>query len=305
MAVSPASQTAAKTQTTGAHPLLRLIAETGTHDRTYTQSGASTAQPRHWEIYQVADSAPVAGLSYDPAVMRGVAKRGLIGRLLHDVWPWYKKAPGGRQWINAVVPWYQDSSRWDVPLAASGPSSWPRVTGASSNPPRVAVPTAVVTNVSMTDDRIGFDVDRIGSPVLVKTSYFPNWQASGADGPWRVGPNLMVVVPTSRHVSLHYGFTPVDDLGRFLSLGGLAAVVVLWRAEGSGPGVVADAEEGDPLAPAEPAAPDGSEILAPVGADDAADEPDDAFVQPGSAGGVGDGVTVGAAAAPHPPDGLA
>jgi hypothetical protein len=94
-----------------------------------------------------------------------------------------------------------------------------------------------------------------------------------------------------------------------ISLGGLAAVVVLWRAEGSGPGVVVDAEAGDPLAPAEPAAPNGPESLAPIGADDAADEPDDAFGQPRphapGAGGVGDGVTVGVTAAPHPPDGLA
>ena len=35
-----------------------------------------------------------------------------------------------------------------------------------------------------------------GSPVLVKVSYFPNWEASGAEGPYRVTPNLMVVVPT-------------------------------------------------------------------------------------------------------------
>jgi hypothetical protein len=321
MAVSPASQTAARTQTTGAHPLLRLVAQTGTHTRTYTQSGSSSAQARHWEIYEVADSAPVSGLSYAPAVMQGVSTT-------------------GRGWINAVVPWYQDSSRWDVPLAASGPSSWPRVTGASANPPHVSVPTAVVTNISMTDDRISFDVDRTGTPVLVKTSYFPNWQASGADGPWRVGPNLMVVVPTSRHVSLHYGFTPVDNLGRLLSIGGLAAVVMMWRGEGSGSGAlvdaVGDAPAGDaqnpaapvgaadpeptgpagaggsgeippPIPPGEPAVPVGPEVPAPVGVDDSesstGDGSDDGFALSG--GGAGGAVTVGTAVAPRPPDGQA
>ena len=49
------------------------------------------------------------------------------------------------------------------------------------------------------------------------------WQAIGADGPWRVTPNLMVVVPTSTHVVLHYGFTPVDNAGRLASVGGLIA----------------------------------------------------------------------------------
>ena len=270
MAVSPAAQTAAHTQTSGAHPLLRLIAQTATHERTYTVNGTSAAQPRHWEIYEIADSAPVAGLSFKPAVMQGIAKPGLIQSLIHDVFPWFKNVPGGRPWINAVVPWYQDASRWPVPLAATGPSDWPRVKGASANPPRIAVPTASVTNIVMKDDRISFDVDRVGSPVLVKTSYFPNWQATGANGPWRVSPNLMVVVPTSTHVSLHYGFTPVDNLGRILSLGGLAGVVLLARAERGGEdvvvpdgGVPGDDHGGAPLG-------DTSEPLVPV-----ADGPDD------------------------------
>ena len=51
---------------------------------------------------------------------------------------------------------------------------------------------------------------RPGAPVLVKASYFPNWEVSGAEGPYRVAPNLMVVVPTDTHVELHYGWTPVD-----------------------------------------------------------------------------------------------
>ena len=67
-----------------------------------------------------------------------------------------------------------------------------------------------VSNIEVDDDRISFDVDQIGQPVLVKTSYFPNWEVSGAEGPYRVTPNLMVVVPTDTHVSLHYGWTPVE-----------------------------------------------------------------------------------------------
>ena len=57
--------------------------------------------------------------------------------------------------------------------------------------------------------------------MLVKVSYFPNWHASGADGPWRVTPNLMVVVPTSHDVSLTYGASGADDLGLLATLIGL------------------------------------------------------------------------------------
>ncbi|MEJ7585890.1 MAG: hypothetical protein WKF43_17810, partial [Acidimicrobiales bacterium] len=50
-----------------------------------------------------------------------------------------------------------------------------------------------------------------------------------ADGPYRVTPNLMVVVPTTEHVSLHYGRTPVDWLAIVLTLLGLAGLVLLSR----------------------------------------------------------------------------
>jgi len=39
----------------------------------------------------------------------------------------------------------------------------------------------------------------------------------------------MVVIPTARHVSLTYGYTPIDWLGFILSLLGLVAVALLWR----------------------------------------------------------------------------
>ena len=74
---------------------------------------------------------------------------------------------------------------------------------------------------------MSFSVDQVGKPVLVKTSYFPNWRAEGADGPYRVSPNLMVVVPTAQDVTLTYGRTWVEALGAALSLLGLAIVVAL------------------------------------------------------------------------------
>ena len=54
--------------------------------------------------------------------------------------------------------------------------------------------------------------------MLVKVSYFPDWHASGAEGPWRAEPNLMVVVPTSNNVVLSYGSSGPGDLGALLTL---------------------------------------------------------------------------------------
>jgi hypothetical protein len=91
------------------------------------------------------------------------------------------------------------------------------------------LPPVNVTNVRTTDDSISFDVSRTGVPVMVKTSYFPNWEAHGADGPWRATPDFMVVVPTSRHVSLTYGTTPAEWLGRVGTLAGLVGLgALVW-----------------------------------------------------------------------------
>ena len=70
-------------------------------------------------------------------------------------------------------------------------------------------------------------MDRVGTPVEVRISYFPNWQATGAAGPWRVAPNLMVVVPTSHEVTLTYGNVPADYVGQLVAVVSLVAVIAL------------------------------------------------------------------------------
>ena len=201
MAISPNAQEQAR-----ANPDLSLVATSGP----WTVNYKTGPQQRTWEVYEVARSDQVAALTEEPVVMTGVAK-------------------GGREWLDAAVSYYQDAARWDVPLAASGPKQWQRIDGPTASPPRKSVAPVAVTNIATDDDSISFDVDRVGVPVLVKMSYFPNWQVSGADGPYRVTPNQMVVIPTSKHVSLEYKSTPVDWFSWLITLVGLATVVVLAR----------------------------------------------------------------------------
>ncbi len=160
-----------------------------------------------WRIYEVADSELVAPLDSQPVVLDDVAK-------------------GGEEWLDVAVDWYMDPSAQDVLLAAAGPSSWARM-ASGGEPEEQPVAPVVVSDIEAGTDSISFNVDQPGTPVLVKTSYFPNWTASGADGPWRVAPNLMVVVPTANQVELHYATTPVDVAGWALSLLGVAGLAVL------------------------------------------------------------------------------
>jgi hypothetical protein len=162
-----------------------------------------------WVIFEVADSEIVTPLANEPVVVKGADKN-------------------AKSWLNMSEDFFLDPTQWGVELAGSGPKEWQRIQSGDS-PPQTALEPVNVSNITTDDDRISFDVDQVGVPVLVKVSYFPNWQASGAEGPWRVAPNLMVVIPTSQHVSLHYGRTPIDLIAIFLTLLGIAGVVWLAR----------------------------------------------------------------------------
>jgi hypothetical protein len=178
-----------------------------------------------WHIYEVRDSELVEPLANEPAVVTSETTGAdwVYGQSNPHTAPAdHPKADG------PAMSWYKDPSRWDVYVAAEGPASWARV--APRDQPAVRPePATVVSAITSSDDTISFDVDRVGTPVLVKASYFPNWQVDGADGPYRVAPNLMVVVPTSNHVRLHYGTTGYDKLGWLLTLVGIALAVLLAR----------------------------------------------------------------------------
>jgi hypothetical protein len=187
-----------------ADPDLTLVASTGP----WTYDDNNAVVHTTWDIYRVGDAPLVEPLANKPAVMSGI----------------HAKASS---WLGPSTSWYDNPTRWKVELAQSGPASWPRVKVGDTKPPVDPVPTTKVSDIRQTDSSISFRVSKPGTPVLVKVSYFPNWQASGATGPFRVTPNLMVVVPTGHQVTLTYGPSKANDLGdacSVLALLGMAAI---------------------------------------------------------------------------------
>jgi hypothetical protein len=164
-----------------------------------------------WRIYELSGSEVVEPLRFEPVVVAGIGD-------------------SRATWETAVHAWHKESKGREVPVAVDGPEQWSRRQSLAGDRPRRETPVSSgVSRVRITRDRISFDVSRTGVPVLVKVSYFPNWRASGADGPWRVLPNQMVVVPTSRTVTLQYGRTAVEYLGWLLTLTGGVGLVLLRR----------------------------------------------------------------------------
>ncbi|WP_419841935.1 glycosyltransferase [Candidatus Poriferisodalis sp.] len=176
-----------------------------------------------WSIFLVADSEVVSPLAFEPAVA-------------------HEAPQAGRAWTDPAAIWWNDPQAWDVPIAADGPPHWARVSLLPpldpDGPPseslprfspalRQALPSVRVDNIDMGRDWLSFSVDQTGVPVLVKMSYFPNWSAHGADGPYRVTPNWMVVIPTDERVELTYGNTAVEYLAWATTLLGAVALVFM------------------------------------------------------------------------------
>ena len=199
-----------------ADPGLRLIGTTPDVDH---------AAPEGWSIYEVRDHALVAPLTYEPVV---VAPHAGTQRACFGGPRGTDPGPELGDWECVAARWWSEPQQLDRPLAASGPASWRRATARrAADVPRRRLPAVQVTRVRQTDNDIRFHVSRTGVPVVVRTSYFPNWEATGAKGPWRLSPNLMVVVPTSHDVTVHFARSGSEKIGAAGSVVGLAGLVAL------------------------------------------------------------------------------
>ncbi|HET9770779.1 MAG TPA: 6-pyruvoyl-tetrahydropterin synthase-related protein [Acidimicrobiia bacterium] len=182
-------------------PGLRYLTETG--------SPSVTPSVARWRIYEVLDAPLVEPLRNEPVVVDGISHK---------------------HWLEPSAAWFNDESALDRLLADGGPEGWVRAGEDDARfTPKKPLPAVTVSNIEADDDSVRFEVSEPGVPVLVKTSYFPNWQVKGAKGPWRVSPNLMVVVPTDTSVDLHFGRTPVDWAVTLFTVFGLVGLAGLAR----------------------------------------------------------------------------
>ncbi|HEY1824513.1 MAG TPA: hypothetical protein VGG21_00945 [Acidimicrobiales bacterium] len=168
-------------------PDLKLVATT----KTWPAPGAQ------WRIYLITHSPMVAPLRETPNVVANISSQS--------------------NWLSANEQWWLTDSLQDIYAAESGPSDWPRAASVTTMVATPALPHVAVSDVDVGLQSLSFHVNRIGVPMLVKISYYPRWKVSGATGPYRVSPNLMVVVPTKKDVSLVYASTPAYTLGHLVS----------------------------------------------------------------------------------------
>jgi hypothetical protein len=193
-----------------------------------------------WVIYQVADSDLVVPLEVQPVV---------VDERVDDDAQLAHRDDAKERWLEIGTSWFQNPDDWSALPAADGPESWQRVRIGIDFDRRIGepddrsrrvdvvvpreavtitkVPAARVTDVVQGRSTVSFRVDKIGTPILVRTSYFPNWRVSGAEGPFRVAPNMMVVVPTESDVTLTFGRSILDVTAYLITIVGII-IVVRW-----------------------------------------------------------------------------
>ena len=198
-----------------------------------TPTPACSEEPECFRIFKMPETQLVVAATHLPAVY-DVPERSLLGSLTGSA-----KAVGSDgeelpSFHDMALEWYEDVDNIHRWVVADGPDEWPRIESIDERPNEALdVPADPVSNIVLEDHRISFTTTAVGVPHLVKVSYFPNWTAEGADGPWRASPSLMVVVPTSNDVVIEFQDTWAESGGWVLSLVGVGALIFvgvrIWR----------------------------------------------------------------------------
>ncbi len=187
-----------------------------------------------FHIFQLPDTDLVVPATHLPSVY-DVPERGLLGSLIGSG---TVTGPDGEplpSFHDLSLEWYEDIENIDRWIVADGPDDWPRIQSIEERPDEeLEVPPGAVSDIVVDNHRISFSTDAVGVPHMIKVSYFPNWEATGADGPWRASPSLMVVVPTQEEVVVEFQDTWAETGGKLLTFGGVASLVIvggmlIWR----------------------------------------------------------------------------
>ena len=188
-----------------------------------------------WHIFELADTKLVQPLDVQPVVVNA------------------RSGDQRERWLEVGSSYFQHTSEWNALPVADGPESWQRITvipdasrsvgepgkagrqvdivktDASSTIKKVSLDPVAVSNVKLNNESISFSVDKVGIPVLVNVSYFPNWKVKGASDVYRAAPNMMVVVPTAKDVKLSYEPSGSDKGAYVITFFGILWVAYMFR----------------------------------------------------------------------------
>jgi hypothetical protein len=186
------------------HPEMSKLAREDKRLRLLDRIGSSTdTVGEYFEIYEIDQHGIVEALTRDPGISASL-----------PLW-------GESTWEGKAVEWVRHLTA--IPNEASylvddAPLQYDWI-GEHEYPP------VKITNLVVTDEKISFDVDRVGVPTVIRNGYSSKWKASGADGPFLAAPNTMIVVPLEQHVEVYFEHPATERLGL-----GISMLTAMWMA---------------------------------------------------------------------------
>jgi hypothetical protein len=196
-----------------------------------TEGFTEIAVTEPFHIFRMPHTDLVVPASRQPSVYE-VPARGMLGAMVGSETVTGEDGEPLPSFFDMALDYYVDIDGLDRWVVADGPEGWPRIESLDQRPDvTLDVPPNAVSDIVVDEHRISFSTEAVGVPHMVKVSYFPNWTATGAEGPWRAAPSLMVVVPTENEVVIEFRDTWAETGGKLLTFGGVASLLIvggLW-----------------------------------------------------------------------------
>ena len=127
------------------------------------------------------------------------------------------------EWYDSILPWfnYDDAERafiiWDQGEEEIRQFDEINPEQVNNLEKHVLNYSGEVVKEEIENEKITFETTALGVPHIIKISYFPNWKAIGAQGPFAISPSFMMVIPTQNKVTLYYGSTTIDIISRIIT----------------------------------------------------------------------------------------
>ena len=127
------------------------------------------------------------------------------------------------EWYDSILPWfnYDDADRafiiWDQGEEEIRQFDEINPEQVNNLEKHVLNYSGEVVKEEIENEKITFETTALGVPHIIKISYFPNWKAIGAQGPFAISPSFMMVIPTQNKVTLYYGSTTIDIISRTIT----------------------------------------------------------------------------------------
>lgn len=185
--------------------------------------------PSGWKVYSVKNSDLIQPLTQTPLVVKDSDNK--------KSW-----TQTGNTWLvnlfnNNIIAVADSSNVKEATANQANPNqSWETITKSEARnlaltpkpSQKQKYPKVKVSNLKISNNKVSFKVDRVGVPVLIKVSYYPNWKSVGASQPIRVSPNFMLVTPNQKDVQLVYSTTSIERIGWAITWFSLVLMLFLF-----------------------------------------------------------------------------